>query len=66
MNLKDLTFSHFEKLHNAGYNLDHVYLLLNVEAGIDVEELCKESPRLSALYQGIYRKGLIKIGRAHV
>jgi len=59
MNLKNLTFSHFEKLQNAGYNLDHVFLLLNVEAGIDVKELCKESTRLSALYQGIYRKGLV-------
>lgn len=59
MNLKNLTFSHFEKLHNAGYNLDLVYLLFNVESGVDIKELCKESARLSALYQGLYRKGLI-------
>ena len=59
MNLKDLTFSHFEKLHNAGYNLDHVYLLLNIEAGVDTQQLCSTSPKMKALYQGIYRKGLI-------
>jgi len=56
--MNNLTFSHFEKMHNAGYNLDYVYLLTLVEAGHDVKELC-ESPRMRALYQGIYRKGLI-------
>ena len=59
MNLNNLTFSQFEKLHNAGYTLDHVYLLIHANNGIDVQQLCKESARLSALYQGVYRKGLI-------
>jgi hypothetical protein len=34
-------------------------LLLQIEKGEDVKSLCKESLKLEALYQGIYRKGLI-------
>jgi hypothetical protein len=59
MSLDKITFCHFEKIHNAGYTLDHVYLLIQIEKGIDVKALCEESPKLRALYQGIYRKGLI-------
>lgn len=59
MNLKQLTFSHFEKLQNASLTLDHLYLLLQVEDGVDVQSLCNESLKMRALYQGIYRKGLI-------
>ena len=56
--MNNLTFSHFEKMHNAGYTLDYVYLLTLIESDNDVKELC-ESPRMRALYQGLYRKGLI-------
>lgn len=56
--MNNLTFSHFEKMHNAGYTLDYVYLLTLIESDHDVKELC-ESPRMRALYQGLYRKGLI-------
>ena len=56
--MNNLTFSHFEKMHNAGYNLDYVYLLMLIESGQDAKELC-ESPRMRALYQGLYRKGLV-------
>lgn len=56
--MNNLTFSHFEKMHNSGYTLDYVYLLTLIESGDDVKELC-ESPRMRALYQGLYRKGLI-------
>jgi hypothetical protein len=59
MNLQKLTFSHFEKIHNVGYTLDHIYLLLQIEQEVDVKNLSLESPKLGALYQGIYRKGLI-------
>lgn len=59
MNLKQLTFSHFEKIHNAGYTLDHIYMLLQIEQDIDVKNLSLESPKLGVLYQGIYRKGLV-------
>ena len=57
MNLNNLTFSHFEFLHNGGYNLDHVYLLMQIEHGLDISQ--NENPKVKALYQGIYRKGLI-------
>ena len=56
--MNKLTFSHFEKMHNAGYNLDYVFLLMLIESGQDIKDLC-ESPRMRALYQGLYRKGLI-------
>jgi hypothetical protein len=36
-----------------------VFLLMLAESGVDVKESCKESPKLGALYQGIYRKALI-------
>lgn len=57
MNLNNLTFSHFEFLHNGGYNLDHVFLLMQIEIGLDFSQ--SESPKMKALHQGIYRKGLI-------
>jgi len=57
--MKTLTFSNFQKIHNAGYTLDMVFLLMLAESGVDVKESCKESPKLGALYQGIYRKALI-------
>ena len=57
MNLSSLTLSHFEFLHNSGYNLDHVYLLIQIEHGLDLSQ--NENPKMKALHQGIYRKGLI-------
>jgi hypothetical protein len=36
-----------------------VFLLKLSEEGINIKELCEESPKLEALYQGIFRKGLI-------
>lgn len=59
MNLQKLTFSHFEKVYKAGYTLDHIYMLLQIEQEIDVKNLSLESPKLGVLYQGIYRKGLV-------
>lgn len=59
MNLQKITFSHFNEIHKSGYTLDHIYLLIQVEAEVDVKALCNESPKLEALYQGIHRKGLI-------
>lgn len=59
MKLNNLTFSHFEQLHKNGYNLDIVFLLSLVEQGIDIQENCKDSPKLNALCQSIYRKGLV-------
>lgn len=58
MNLKSLTFSNFQKIHNAGYSLDMVFLLLNDDQS-SVKDYCKESPKLGALYQSLMRKGLV-------
>lgn len=58
MNL-NLHFSHFEQIIKNGYSLDMVFLLKLSEEGINIKELCEESPKLEALYQGIFRKGLI-------
>jgi len=57
--MKNISFQKFQQLYNGGFVLDHAYLLLSIERGDDVKTLCKESPKLEALYQGIYRKGLI-------
>ena len=58
MNLKSLTFSNFQKIHNAGYSLDMIFLLLNDDQS-SVKDYCKESPKLGALYQSMLRKGLV-------
>jgi hypothetical protein len=58
MNLS-LHFSHFEQIIKNGYSLDMVFLLKLAEEEINIKELCEESPKLEALYQGIFRKGLI-------
>jgi hypothetical protein len=55
----NLQFSHFNQIIKNGYSLDMVFLLKFSEEGINIKELCKESPKLEALYQGIFRKGLI-------
>lgn len=58
MTLK-ITPYHFEELIKKGYSLDVIYLLKLIEQQIDVEALCKESVKISALYQTLMRKGLI-------
>lgn len=55
----DLKFSHFEQIHKNGYNLDVVFLLLLIDEGDDVKTLCCEMPKMEALCQTIYRKGLV-------
>lgn len=57
--MKNIAFQQFHQLHNGGYTLDQVYLLSQVQRGIDVKGLCEESPKMEALYQGLYRRGLI-------
>jgi len=57
--MNNITFQQFHQIHNGGYTLDQVYLLLQIEKGMDVKTLCEESPKMEALYQGVYRKGLI-------
>lgn len=60
MNLSIQT-SHFKQIIQNGYSLDMVFLLKLAEEGIDIKLFCEESPKLEALYQGIYRKGLITV-----
>lgn len=57
--MNKLTFNHFLQIHNGGYSLDMVYLVTQVQQGVDVKSLCEESVKLQALYQSIYRKGLV-------
>ena len=61
--MKNISFQKFQQLYNGGFVLDHVYLLLSIERGDDVKTLCKESPKLEALYQGIYRRVLLQKSR---
>lgn len=57
--MKNITFQKFQQIHNSGFTLDHVYLLLQIENGLDVRTLCGESLKLGTLHQSIYRKGFI-------
>jgi len=36
-----------------------VFLLTLAKQGVDIQSLCEESPKLGALFQGVFRKGLI-------
>lgn len=50
---------HFEELIKKSYSLDTIYLLKLIEAQYDLEDMCKNSLKIAALYQGLTRKGLI-------
>jgi len=58
MNIK-VTPYHFEALITEGYTLDQVFLLKGIKEGYDVQKLCDSTPRLEAICQSIYRKGLV-------
>lgn len=60
MNL-NLHTSHFKQIIENGYSLDMVFLLKLAEEEECIESFCNGSPKLEALYQGIYRKGLISV-----
>lgn len=51
--------SNFVELIKKVYSLDLIFILKMVEQQMDVNSLCKESVRLSALYQTLIRKELI-------
>lgn len=56
----DLTFSHFEQLLKKGYSLDTIFLLKIIQKEkCNIKDMCAEDPKLSALYQGLVRKGLV-------
>lgn len=54
-----LTFNHLKQLQNKGYSLDIVFMLKMIQAGEDVETMCKGFARLEALHQSLLRKGLL-------
>jgi hypothetical protein len=60
MNLNLHTF-HFKQIIQNGYSLDIIFLLKLAEEGECLESFCNGSPKLEALYQTIYRKGLITV-----
>jgi len=55
----NITPEKFEELIKKSYNLDIIYLLKLIDEQYDVALLCKDSMRLSAIYQSLIRKGLI-------
>jgi 23S rRNA maturation mini-RNase III len=55
----NVTPEQFEELIKRSYNLDIVYLLKMIDEQYDVAPLCKQSMRISAIYQALIRKGLI-------
>ena len=58
MNIK-ITFSHFEEIIKSGFNLDMLFFIMQVEEGADVDEMIKDNPKISMLYQTVRRKGLL-------
>ena len=49
----------FKEIIKKSYNLDSVYLLKLIEDEQDIAPLYKDSMKISSLYQGLIRKGLI-------
>lgn len=58
MNIK-VTAYHFEELLKEGFTLDMVFLLKLADEDYNVKLLCESTPKLQALCQTIYRKGLV-------
>lgn len=58
MKLK-ITPYHFEELIKKGYSLDVIYMLKLIEQQVDVQALCTDNVKITALYQTLIRKGLI-------
>lgn len=55
----NITPFHFEELVKKSYSLDTIYMLKLIEQQYDLEDMCKNSLKIAALYQGLTRKGLI-------
>jgi hypothetical protein len=57
----NLTFSHFEQIHKNGYNLDLVYMLelISSDESADIKIMCCDVPKMEALCQTLFRKGLV-------
>jgi hypothetical protein len=50
---------HYEELIKKSYSLDHIFLLKLIHENYDVTNLVENSLKISAIYQGLVRKGLI-------
>jgi hypothetical protein len=50
---------HYEELIKKSYSLDHIFLLKLIHENYDVTNLVKDSLKISAIHQGLIRKGLI-------
>ena len=55
----NLTPWHYEELIKKSYSLDHIFLLKLIHENYDVSELIENSLKISAIHQGLVRKGLI-------
>ena len=55
----NITPYHFEELLKEGYTLDLIFLLKLIDEEYDVKKLCESTPKLQALSQSLYRKGLV-------
>lgn len=55
----NLSLHHFEELIKKGYSLDHIFLLKCIEQNEDLSEMFCNSLKVSAIKQGLLRKGLI-------
>jgi len=54
-----LTKEHFLELVKKGYNLDHVFLLMLVKEGHDINLFITDNMKLDAMHQSLVRKGLL-------
>jgi hypothetical protein len=54
-----LTSGQFRELAKKGYSSDISNLLLYIEGGEDINEICKDVPKLGNILQSLYRKGLV-------
>jgi hypothetical protein len=50
---------HYEELIKKSYSLDHIFLLKLIHENYDVSNLVENSLKISAIHQGLIRKGLI-------
>jgi len=55
----NVTAFHFQELILKGYDLNHIFLLKLIHEQNDISTLLSESAKISALHQGLLRKGMI-------
>lgn len=55
----NLTQNKFTELLRRGYSLDIIYILMLIDAGVDVASLISNNVKIAMLYQTLLRKALI-------